>query len=248
MKRRAIANTHNLSTNLDVKSLKLQNSNLTDIPLLPRAIISFILSLSIKKKFWWDVRLRSSVFCQRTFHCTAHSNMPSSMTIILFYIIICALSSMVSNSFSFTNIMPSSHGDTLTRTRRELQTGDSPAYPEEITCMDQSYNGFLDLSYTYAMETVSGVNIYDVIGNIEGEIMIKLSETVLTCGGNVDGVDDSELPFDRKELGIVGVNSLPPDSPSQLCKFTQHVLRVKESILKNQTSFTNVCLCYPIHY
>jgi len=93
---------------------------------------------------------------------------------------------------------------------------DSAVYPEEITCMDQSYNGFLDLSYTYAMETISGVNIYDVIANLEGEIMIKLSETVLTCGGNIDEVDGKEVPFDRKELGIVGVNSLPPDTPSEL--------------------------------
>jgi hypothetical protein len=69
------------------------------------------------------------------------------------------------------------------------------------------------------METISGVNIYDVIKNLEGEILIRLSETVLTCSGNnADELNDTILPFERKDLGIVGVNSLPPDSPSELCK------------------------------
>lgn len=117
---------------------------------------------------------------------------------------------------SFAGTMNAFYRDTSSNSR-ELATGDHPTYPEEITCMDQSYNGFLDLSYTYAMETISDVNIYDVIDNIEGEILMKLSETILTCGGNVDGgAGDEEYPFDRQELGIVGVNSLPPDSPSQL--------------------------------
>jgi hypothetical protein len=169
--------------------------------------------------------------------------MPSSSITIIFYSI-CTLPTLI-HSFTFSNVMPSSHKGPITRTTtRELNIGDSPAYPEEITCMDQTYNGFLDLSYTYAMETVSDVNIYDVIANIEGEIMIKLSETVLACGGNVDGVDGSEMPSDRKELGIVGVNSLPPDSPSQLCKWMTHSTSANIHSKIIQNSFTK--LCYPL--
>lgn len=103
-----------------------------------------------------------------------------------------------------------------------LTDNQSPSYPDEITCPDETYTGFIELSYTYSVEILSGTDPFVVISNIEGEILLKLSETVLSCGGGGDGDgdgtgwDDSAYLFSKDQLGIVKVNSQPDDTPSQL--------------------------------
>ena len=95
----------------------------------------------------------------------------------------------------------------------------TPTYLEEITCPDQSYTGFIDLTYTYSVETLFDTNPFDVISNIEGEILLKLSETVLSCEGGGTDADDSASLFSKDQLGIVGINSKPEDKKSQLCAY-----------------------------
>ena len=99
-----------------------------------------------------------------------------------------------------------------------LTDSQTPSYPEEITCMDQSYAGSIDLSYTYSLETDAGTDPYEVISNVEGQILVKLAETILACGKNELDAADADFPFSRDQLGIIGINSLPEDRPSQLCK------------------------------
>jgi len=85
--------------------------------------------------------------------------------------------------------------------------------------MNETYTGILDLSFTYSMETSYESDIYNVLADIEGEILIKLSETVLSCGETDAFPAATGVPFDKAGLGIVGVNSfVNPHAPSELSK------------------------------
>ncbi len=99
----------------------------------------------------------------------------------------------------------------------------TPSYPQELSCTD-SFTGFLDLTYTYTMESDLDYDIYPIIDNIEGEILLKLADAVLPCiqkQANLafDIHFDEDHPFDRNSLGIVAINSKPPDNPSVISKF-----------------------------
>lgn len=126
-----------------------------------------------------------------------------------------------------------------------LTDNQTPSYPGEITCMDQSYTGSIDLSYTYSLETNAGTDPYEVISNVEGEILVKLAETILACGKNEVDAADADLPFSRDQLGIIGVNSLPEDRPSQLCKYFvqyQYCMNIgiaKDGIMWASTKYKN---------
>jgi hypothetical protein len=99
----------------------------------------------------------------------------------------------------------------------------TPSFPSEFSCVDD-FTGFLDLTYTYSMETVNDKDIYPIIKNIEGEILLALSDTVLPCVKTQQNLAsdvtwDPGYTFDKKSVGIVAINSSPRDKPSELSKF-----------------------------
>lgn len=119
-------------------------------------------------------------------------------------------------------VASSSRIHSFTDSYRELQGDETPSYPRALSC-DDTYSGFLDLTYTYSIETVRHKDVYQIIHDIEGEILMKLT-AVLQCIDNEtyvasdSGVEEN-LPFDREILGVVGIESDPPDRPSELSKF-----------------------------
>lgn len=118
-------------------------------------------------------------------------------------------------------VASSSRIHSFTDSYRELQGDETPSYPRALSC-DDTYSGFLDLTYTYSIETVRHKDVYQIIHDIEGEILMKLT-AVLQCidketyVASDSGVEEN-LPFDREILGVVGIESDPPDRPSELTK------------------------------
>ena len=152
-----------------------------------------------------------------------------------------SISMLYSNSTSNISSIRSSASTGMNSHRNTALTDiQTPSYPQEITCMNHSYTGSIDLSYTYSVETNAGTDPYEVISNVEGEILIKLSETILACGKNEVDAADADLPFSRDLLGIIGVNSLPEDRPSQLCKCLQYCMHIgiaKDGIMWASTKY-----------
>ena len=99
---------------------------------------------------------------------------------------------------------------------------------EEIVCPAGTFNGigeFSMLSYTYSMETAQDANIFDVIQNIEEQILLFFAENLLSCNDDEEEINwafTNEQPmFTKEQLGIIGVKSVPEENtPSSLCKFS----------------------------
>lgn len=105
-------------------------------------------------------------------------------------------------------------------TLRSTSVASNNIYPEELSCSSEvdAAQVALELSYTYSIETLSGASIDKIITDIEGELLLKLADTVVYCSdSNVETVN--QHGFDRSKLGIVGINSHPEDTPSNLCKY-----------------------------
>jgi hypothetical protein len=126
--------------------------------------------------------------------------------------------SATSSSLSMLHSASTTGTNSHRNTALALTESQTPSYPEEITCMGQFYAGSVDLSYTYSLETDAGTDPYEVISNVQGQILVRLAETILGCGKDEVDAADADLPFSKDQLGIIGINSLPEDRPSQLCK------------------------------
>ncbi len=84
-------------------------------------------------------------------------------------------------------------------------------YPTEYGCPGEEYKHEIVVNYSYSMETAEYLYTKEVtmskyiggiLNNFEGELLIKLSEDLLSCNSG-------------NNLGIVEISSLPKDEPAE---------------------------------
>lgn len=158
-----------------------------------------------------------------------HSHLSSPSTILImpsckncFLLLVACLAyanaSTSSSKEVYSSLLTAGGSSTLRSTGSVVSNN---IYAEELSCSSEvdAAEVALELSYTYSIETLSGASLDKIITDIEGELLLKLADTVVYCSDDSHVEHINQDGFDRSQLGIVGINSKPEDTPSELCKY-----------------------------